>query len=98
MSERLSQAEISEKIKEVDNWSLRGESIQKEWKFKDFRKAMIFINKIANLAEEHDHHPELYNVYNKVRLTFSTHDVGGLTDKDFKIAKEVDGLINLQDF
>lgn len=98
MSERLSQAEISEKIKEVDNWSLRGESIQKEWKFKDFRKAMIFINKIANLAEEHDHHPELYNDYNKVRLTFSTHDVGGLTDKDFKIAKEVDGLINLQDF
>jgi len=98
MSERLSQVEISKKIKEIDNWVLRGESIQKEWKFKDFRKAMIFINKIANLAEKHDHHPELYNVYNKVRLTFSTHEVGGLTDKDFKIAKEVDGLINLQEF
>jgi 4a-hydroxytetrahydrobiopterin dehydratase len=53
---------------------------------------MVFINKVAELAEEQDHHPELFNVYNKVVLKFSTHDAGGLTTRDFRIARDIDRL------
>ncbi|MBD3225228.1 MAG: 4a-hydroxytetrahydrobiopterin dehydratase, partial [Caldithrix sp.] len=58
----------------------------------DFIAAVGFINKMAILAEKHEHHPELFNVYNTVTLSFSTHSAGGLTDKDFNIAADIDKL------
>lgn len=89
---KLNSVEIKERLSRLNDWSLKGETIQKEWLFKDFKEAMSFINKVAVLANRHDHHPEIYNVYNKVVLTFSTHDAAGLTTRDFKIASEIDRL------
>lgn len=90
--QKLSNEEIQQKLQSISGWDLDGEAIKKEWKFSDFKEAMQFINKVADLANEHDHHPELFNVYNQVSLRFSTHDAGGLTQRDFRIAAEIDKI------
>lgn len=89
---RLEENEIKQYFKDLEGWSLESNFIVKEWQFKDFSEAMVFINQVAKLAEEQDHHPELFNVYNKVVLKFSTHDAGGLTTRDFRIASDIDRL------
>ena len=89
---KLTEQEIQNKMKEIPNWRYEDDAIVRNWSFNDFSEAMDFINQIARLAEDHDHHPELYNVYNKVSLKFSTHDAGGLTNRDFKIAQDIDKL------
>jgi 4a-hydroxytetrahydrobiopterin dehydratase len=90
--QKLSQQEIQQKLNTVAGWKQTDDAIEKKWEFGDFKEAMKFINQVADLADSHDHHPELFNVYNKVSLKFSTHDAGGLTDKDFQIASEIDDL------
>ncbi|MEJ2636729.1 MAG: 4a-hydroxytetrahydrobiopterin dehydratase [Calditrichia bacterium] len=89
---KLSTEEIHHHLDELQDWKLEGSAIKKNWQFEDFRAAMKFINEVADLANRYDHHPELFNVYNKVSLKFSTHDAGGLTERDFKMAKEVDKI------
>lgn len=89
---RLEENEIQQYFKDLKGWKLESNAIVKEWQFKDFTEAMVFINQVAELAEQQDHHPELFNVYNKVTLTFSTHDAGGLTTRDFRIALDIDRL------
>lgn len=91
--QKMMRSDIDKMITQIPGWKLDGEAIKKEWRFRNFSEAMVFINKIADLAEQHDHHPELYNVYNKVSLKFSTHDAGGLTLRDFKMAAEIDKLL-----
>jgi 4a-hydroxytetrahydrobiopterin dehydratase len=60
--------------------------------FEDFSSAWGFMARVALLAEQHDHHPEWFNVYNKVEITLSTHDAGGLSERDIKLARAIDGL------
>ncbi|MDQ7053066.1 MAG: 4a-hydroxytetrahydrobiopterin dehydratase [candidate division KSB1 bacterium] len=88
----MTEQEIQQKLAELNGWELDGNAIKKAWQFRDFAEAMRFINQVAELAEKHDHHPELFNVYNHVELRFSTHDAGGLTAKDFAIAREIDRI------
>ena len=88
----LSELEINENLTELDDWSLDGDAIRKEWEFNNFSEAMDFINMMAVIAEKHDHHPHLFNVYNRVTLRFNTHDAGGITEKDINIAKELDKI------
>jgi 4a-hydroxytetrahydrobiopterin dehydratase len=88
----LSEKEINEHLESLDEWVLDGDAIKREWIFKDFSEAMDFINMIAVMAENHNHHPEIYNVYNRVSLRFNTHDAGGITEKDINIAREIDKL------
>lgn len=88
----LAESEINENLTELDNWSLDGDAIRKEWEFRNFSEAMDFINMMAVIAENHDHHPQLFNVYNRVILRFNTHDAGGITEKDINIAKELDKI------
>jgi 4a-hydroxytetrahydrobiopterin dehydratase len=90
--EILDKSEILRHLNELRDWKLEENAIVKSWQFRDFTEAMVFINKVAELAEEQDHHPELQNVYNKVVLKFSTHDAGGLTIRDFRIARDIDRL------
>ncbi|MGD9486454.1 MAG: 4a-hydroxytetrahydrobiopterin dehydratase [Calditrichaceae bacterium] len=90
--EKFSDSEITHRLKELNNWYLDTEAIRKDWQFKDFIEAMTFINRIAELSEHHNHHPEIFNVYNKVSLRFSTHDAGGITVKDVKIAADIDKI------
>jgi 4a-hydroxytetrahydrobiopterin dehydratase len=90
---RLEENEIEQYFKDLQGWKLESNAIVKEWQFRDFSEAMVFINQVAKLAEDQDHHPELLNVYNKVILKFSTHDAGGLTTRDFRIALDIDRLL-----
>ena len=66
------------------------DAITKEFAFKDFNRAFAFMTQVALAAEKADHHPEWFNVYNKVRITLSTHDAGGVTEKDLKLAAFID--------
>ena len=68
------------------------DAITREFVFKDFNQAFAFMTQIALAAEKRDHHPEWSNVYNKVRITLSTHDAGGVTEKDLDLARFIDGI------
>jgi 4a-hydroxytetrahydrobiopterin dehydratase len=89
---RLSDTKIETELKRLSGWKRDGKQITKEWAFNDFSEAMQFINQVALLAEEQDHHPEIRNVYNRVGLILFTHDSDGLTEKDFKLAAAIDKL------
>jgi 4a-hydroxytetrahydrobiopterin dehydratase len=69
------------------------DAIRKDFKFKDFNAAFGFMSRVALTAEKMDHHPEWANVYNKVEITLSTHDAGGLSERDVKLAAFIDSLI-----
>jgi 4a-hydroxytetrahydrobiopterin dehydratase len=74
------------------NWSRekQRDAISREFLFKDFNSAFAFMTQVALAAEKRDHHPEWFNVYNKVRITLSTHDAGGVTQKDLDLAAFID--------
>ena len=78
------------RLGELKDWGLDGNSIMKEYEFKDFKEALVFINKVGEIAEKNEHHPTVLIMFNRVRLTLTTHDLGGLSDKDFQVAKEID--------
>jgi 4a-hydroxytetrahydrobiopterin dehydratase len=74
-------------------WRQEGESLVRDYQFKDFAEAMAFVNKVADAAEEANHHPDiLVHGWNKVRLTLTTHSAGGLTDNDRRMAERIDQL------
>lgn len=93
--EQLSIIQINEKLSSLKTWSLEnnGKSIERIFKFQDFKEAISFVNKVSEIAEQEGHHPDI-NIfsYNKVNISLSTHSVGGLTGKDFKVAYEIDKL------
>ncbi len=91
---KLTEPEIEARLARLSGWERDREAIRKQWSFADFREAIRFILRVADVAERLDHHPELFNVYNRVELRFSTHDAGGLTEKDFQIAREIDAISN----
>ncbi len=88
----LTTGEIQKMTSDVPHWALRDSAIQREFLFGDFRSAIEFVNRVADLSEEEDHHPDIFVSYNKVRLVFSTHKAGGLSLKDFDMARKVDLL------
>ncbi len=79
-------------LSELDNWTFFKDGIEKEFLFKDFNQALAFIVQLGMLAEKHNHHPELHNVYNRVSVRLTTHDANGVTFKDFDLAKAIDKL------
>ena len=78
---------------EVPLWTLHNKSLEREFKFKDFKEAMVFVNKVAEVAEAEGHHPDVYMFYNRVRLQLTTHAIGGLSTNDFILAVKVDALL-----
>jgi 4a-hydroxytetrahydrobiopterin dehydratase len=89
---RLGEEEIERRLA-GGSWSREGDAIVRERKLEDFAAAMAFVNRVAELAEEANHHPDiLVHGWNKVRLTLSTHSQGGLTEADFALAQRIDGL------
>ena len=92
---QLTAAERADALSELLDWNLRadGLAIQREFSFKTFSEAWAFMSRIALLAEKHDHHPEWSNVYNRVAVTLTTHDAGGLSERDAKMARAIDKLI-----
>lgn len=77
------------------SWIEENNKLTKSFEFKDFTEAFCFMTRVAFIAEKHNHHPEWFNVYNKVKIQLSTHDAGDIvTDKDRKMAAEIDQLKN----
>ena len=79
-------------LKEITGWEFNKDGIEKKFVFKNFNQALGFIVQVGVLAEKSNHHPELFNVYNKVNIRLSTHDANGVTDKDFDLAKGIEKL------
>lgn len=87
----LTNQQILEELKSLKNWIYVNNSISKEFEFKDFIEAMAFINSLALEAEKMDHHPDiLIYGWNKVKINLSTHSAGGVTEKDFQLAKKIE--------
>jgi 4a-hydroxytetrahydrobiopterin dehydratase len=89
---KLGDAEVDQHLASVPQWRRSGQdAIERELKLADFAAAIAFVNSVAGLAEAANHHPDiLLHGWNKVRLTLSTHSEGGLTEADFKLAREID--------
>lgn len=100
MPHKLSGPAINERLHELHGWTLSEEdrdAIRKTFHFEDFNAAFGFIVRIALMAEAMNHHPEWFNVYNRVEITLSSHDVGGLSERDFKLARAIDEIAPPQD-
>jgi 4a-hydroxytetrahydrobiopterin dehydratase len=90
MANLLSDAELAEALRRLSGWTREGNAITKRYQFPDFRAAMWFMNAVAAVADAMDHHPDWCNVYNRVTVTLSTHDAGGVTEKDIALAEAMD--------
>jgi 4a-hydroxytetrahydrobiopterin dehydratase len=77
--------------REVPAWVLKEKAIEREFRFKNFREGMAFVNNVAEIAEEEGHHPDIFISYNRVRMTLMTHKIGGLSRNDFILAAKIDG-------
>ncbi len=88
----LGKAEIEKLLTQVSGWSLSGKWITKEFKFKNFVAAMKFVNRVADLAEQEGHHPDIDIHYNIVRFDIWTHAINGLSENDFILAAKIDRL------
>lgn len=91
---KLTREEALAAMGDVSGWTLSDDatSINRDYEFKDFAEAFAFLTKVAALAEQEQHHPEIWNSWNKVKLTLSTHDVGGLSTKDFILGAKINNL------
>jgi len=92
---KLNQQEIDEKLANLhQDWLQEGDFIKREFVFENFVLAFGFMTSVAIEADNANHHPDWQNVYNKVNISLSTHDAGGLTEQDFNLATKIDGLYN----
>jgi 4a-hydroxytetrahydrobiopterin dehydratase len=88
----LTDNEIKEKLANLSGWNIDGKKLTNRYKFKNFVQSLEFVNKVGKLAESHNHHPDIEFGWGYAVITFTTHDAGGLTELDFKLAQEVDNL------
>ena len=91
----LTETERAAALGELTGWSLsrEGKAIERTVAFGDFSEAFAFMTRVALLAERHDHHPDWFNVNNRVEITLTTHDAGGLSQRDVAMAKTIDALL-----
>jgi 4a-hydroxytetrahydrobiopterin dehydratase len=92
MAQLLSESEIQTRLNHLSGWTLQGKEIQTVRRFKDFIEAMNFVNRLVAPAEAAGHHPDIAISYNRVTISLTTHDSGGLTDKDFALAEQISNL------
>ena len=92
---QLTEAERTEALAALPGWTVRGDglAIERQFKFRNFSEAWAFMARVALLAEKHDHHPEWSNVYNRVAITLTTHDAGGLSERDVTMARAIGNLL-----
>ena len=91
MIAKLDDAAITAALATVPGWTRNSDGIERQYKFGNFVEAFAFMARVALLAEKADHHPEWSNVYNRVDIRLTTHDAGGLSKRDFALAKAIDG-------
>ncbi|KGG19328.1 4a-hydroxytetrahydrobiopterin dehydratase [Prochlorococcus marinus] len=90
----IEQSQLDSFIEKNPSWIIDNKTIKKEFKFENFIEAFGFMSKVALLSEKIDHHPDWQNTYNKVIINLTTHDKGGITTNDIKLAESIDKLIN----
>jgi 4a-hydroxytetrahydrobiopterin dehydratase len=92
MAELINHSEIQERASQLSGWTIEGKQLRSTRLFKDFIEAIAFVNKLVAPSEAAGHHPDIEISYNKVTVNLTTHDAGGLTEKDFALAQEISGL------
>jgi 4a-hydroxytetrahydrobiopterin dehydratase len=90
---KLSPQQIKAAILPLKDWSVVDGKLRREYQFRDFIEAFGFMTRAALIAQSMDHHPEWFNVYNKVRIDLSTHDAGGISELDIELAGRLDALV-----
>ena len=90
----LSHLEIKEELKNLPKWIYESDELSKQFKFKDFKEALVFLVRVGLEAESHAHHPTIFNVYNKVKIGLQTHDAGNkVTKKDIELAVAIESIL-----
>ena len=89
---KLTDAEINAQLEGISGWTVEDEKLHKEFQFDSFVEAFGFMASVALIAESMNHHPEWFNVYNRVTVDLATHDAGGISALDFELAKKIDTL------
>lgn len=90
MAKKLETSAVKAWLNDRDGWKLKSRTIIKTFKFDSFRNSIVFVNRVATLADDQDHHPDIDVRYDQVTISLSTHDAGGITEKDLELAKAVD--------
>jgi len=90
MPEKLNEESIKSWLRDRSGWKRKGDAMVKEFTFSSFRDAIVFVNRVATIADEADHHPDIDIRYTTVRLVLSTHHAGGITSKDLAVAEQID--------
>jgi 4a-hydroxytetrahydrobiopterin dehydratase len=88
----MSEREVKVMLEKIQGWKWKENKIRKVYRFKDFKESMKFVNKVADLAEEEGHHPDISISWNKVKLTLTTYAIGGLSENDFILASKIDRI------
>ena len=89
---KLTDAQVEEQLRALPGWSLRADKLYRELSFPNFVKAFGFMSSVALVAERMDHHPEWSNVYGRVVIELTTHDAGGISERDFELARKIEAL------
>ncbi len=87
---KLSREEVERRLGDLDGWTLADGKLHKDYRFDSFVEAFAFMSGVALTAEAMNHHPEWFNVYNRVSIDLTTHDAGGISEKDFELAARAD--------
>jgi 4a-hydroxytetrahydrobiopterin dehydratase len=90
----LTANQVGIQLKAITNWSKRAETIVRTFHFEGFLKSIAFVNRVAGIAQKSNHHPDIEIRFNKVTLILSTHDEGGITEKDFSLARQCDEVLS----
>ena len=90
---RLSELEIEEELKQLSEWRIKNDKLHKEFKFDNFNQAFGFMTRAAMEIEKMNHHPEWFNVYNRITVELTTHDAGGITKNDVNLARILNTLV-----
>lgn len=90
--EKLSAEKIEEELKKLDGWTTEDSKLKKRFKFENFAQSLDFVNKVGEIAERRDHHPDIYFGWGYAEFEITTHDVGGLTHNDFELAEEIESI------
>ena len=93
MSDLIEKSDLKEYLKRIPEWELEGKKIERVFEFDDFSESIDFVNGVAEISDESEHHPDIDIRWNKVKLILSTQNKGGLTDLDFELAEKIDNLV-----
>lgn len=91
---KLTEQEINDRLENLEGWEYSENTIHTSFEFENFKEAFTLMTRIAFEAEAQQHHPDWSNVYNQLEIKLSSHDAGGVTEKDFKMANAIEGIVN----